>query len=108
MDQQVAPAELEEVLLRHEAVQEAVVVGVPHGEFGEAARAYLLLAQGRQDSATIEVQLRQLLAGQLAYHKQLHGGVEFLASIPQTATGKNLRRLLRDSYVQSRAHEGTT
>lgn len=43
MDRQVAPAELEEILLKHPSVKEVVVVGVPHHEYGEAARAFVIL-----------------------------------------------------------------
>ncbi|KAG0416485.1 hypothetical protein HPB47_006384, partial [Ixodes persulcatus] len=45
IDIHVVPAELEEVLLSHPSVAEAVVVGVPHREFGEAPRAFVILAE---------------------------------------------------------------
>lgn len=100
MDQQVAPAELEDLLLRHEAVKEVVVTGVPHPEFGEAARAYVVLFQGFSESKALGETLKKLVADQSAPHKQLHGGIEFVSSIPKSDTGKNLRRALRDSYMK--------
>ncbi|KAG0415583.1 hypothetical protein HPB47_007199, partial [Ixodes persulcatus] len=63
MDQQVAPAELEDLLLKHEAVKEVVVTGVPHPDFGEAARAYVVLFQGFLESKALEGQLKKLIAG---------------------------------------------
>ncbi|CAN8024633.1 unnamed protein product [Ixodes persulcatus] len=100
MDQQVAPAELEDLLLKHEAVKEVVVTGVPHPDFGEAARAYVVLFQGFLESKALEGQLKKLIADQSAPHKQLHGGIEFVSNIPKSDTGKNLRRALRDSYMK--------
>ncbi|KAH9364428.1 hypothetical protein HPB48_000159 [Haemaphysalis longicornis] len=49
-DQQVAPAELEELLHGHPDVTQAAVVGVPHPEFGEAARAFLVLNEAVRPS----------------------------------------------------------
>ncbi|KAH6919859.1 hypothetical protein HPB50_029153 [Hyalomma asiaticum] len=86
MDQQVAPAELETLLLSHPDVKEVVVTGVPHSEHGEAARAFVVLRNGSQDL--------------VAYHKQLHGGIEFLDKLPATETGKALRRKLREAYIK--------
>lgn len=55
MDQQVAPAELEELLQEHAEVVQAAVAGVPHPEYGEAPRAFVVLkatpatADGRRE-----------------------------------------------------------
>ncbi|CAN7939339.1 unnamed protein product [Ixodes hexagonus] len=100
MDQQVAPAELEDLLLKHKAVKEVVVAGVPHKVFGEAARAFVVLFQGFSESKALEDELKKLIADQSAPHKQLHGGIEFVSSIPKSDTGKNLRRTLKDTYMK--------
>lgn len=101
MDQQVAPAELEDLLVQHDAVKEVVVTGVPHHEYGEAARAFVVLFQKEAASDTLQQQLAKLVADQAAFHKHLHGGIEFVTSIPKSDTGKNLRRALRDSYLKN-------
>ncbi|XP_037526174.2 probable 4-coumarate--CoA ligase 1 [Rhipicephalus sanguineus] len=101
MDQQVAPAELEDLLVQHDAVKEVVVTGVPHREYGEAARAFVVLFQEDAASETLKDELAKLVADQAAFHKHLHGGIEFVTSIPKSDTGKNLRRALRDSYQKN-------
>ncbi|XP_064454914.1 luciferin 4-monooxygenase-like [Ornithodoros turicata] len=100
MDQQVAPAELEDLLLQHRAVKEAAVAGIPHKDFGEAPRAFIILHSGAKEDA-VKGELLRLIAENLAPHKRLHGGIEFVENIPKSDTGKNLRRALRDAYIQS-------
>lgn len=46
LDVHVVPAELEQLLLSHPAVAEALVVGLPHPQMGEAPRAFVVLAEG--------------------------------------------------------------
>ncbi|XP_064467433.1 luciferin 4-monooxygenase-like [Ornithodoros turicata] len=100
MDQQVAPAELEDLLLQHWAVKDAAVAGVPHKEYGEAPRAFLVLDPAAAGKVT-EGELSRIVAENLAPHKHLYGGVEFVESIPKLDTGKNLRRALRDAYIRA-------
>ncbi|KAG5358593.1 putative 4-coumarate--CoA ligase 3 [Yarrowia sp. B02] len=94
MGKAVAPAELEALLLSHPQVIDAAVIGVHVPEKGtEAARAFVVLrdAQGcGRDVAT-------WLNGQVPSYKRLHGGVVVLQgeTIPKNASGKILRRLLR-------------
>ncbi|XP_077556831.1 luciferin 4-monooxygenase-like [Haemaphysalis longicornis] len=103
MDQQVAPAELEELLMRHELVRQAAVAGVPHRQYGEAPRAFVVLAEEAQGLSPQDVaqQLSELIAETSAYHKHLHGGVQFMDELPKSESGKYLRRELRDMYLQS-------
>lgn len=61
MDEQVAPAELEEILFKHDDVKEVAVVGVPHSEYGEAARAFVVLFENVPISENIELNLRKLV-----------------------------------------------
>ncbi|KAH7983572.1 hypothetical protein HPB52_012846 [Rhipicephalus sanguineus] len=103
MDHQVAPEEIEEVLAADPEVRQVVVAGVPHLEYEEAARAFVV-PQRRLEEALTEQQeadrLKELVAVRLSYHKHLHGGVEFLDSIPETEIGKHPRTFLRDAFVQ--------
>ena len=90
---QVAPAELEALLLDHPAVQDAAVVGVTiNGE--ELPRAYIALQENSQ-SAT-ERDIAEWLATRVAKHKRLAGGVKFVEAIPKNPSGKILRKILRD------------
>jgi acyl-CoA synthetase (AMP-forming)/AMP-acid ligase II len=86
---QVAPAELESVLLTHPDVLDAAVVGVPHAEGGEAPKAFVVTAK------PVDAQeLMAFVAGQVAPYKKVRS-VEFVEEIPKSATGKILRRLLK-------------
>ena len=86
----VAPAEVEAVLFEHEAVADCVVIGKPDAESGEIPKALVLLHPGVQ----IEPQtLMEFVGGRLAGYKRVRE-VEFVATIPKTASGKVLRRVL--------------
>lgn len=63
MNRQVAPAEIEEILFKHPDVREAAVVGVPHVEYGEAARAFVVLSDDIPSAEVTERELRQLITG---------------------------------------------
>lgn len=86
---QVAPAELESVLLAHPAVTDAAVVGVPHAEGGEAPRAYVVSTGGVDEG-----ELMMFVAERVAPYKKVRE-VRFVDQIPKSPTGKILRRALR-------------
>ena len=88
---QVAPAELEALLLTHDAVADCAVVGIPDDEAGELPKAFIAL---NPEATADEADLREFVAGQVASYKQLRA-VEFIDEIPKSASGKILRRFLR-------------
>jgi O-succinylbenzoic acid--CoA ligase len=87
----VMPAEVEEVLLRHPDVADAAAVGRSDPEWQEAVEAVVVLREG---AATGEDELRNHCAGSLARYK-VPKRFEFVAELPRTASGKLLRRALR-------------
>lgn len=89
---QVPPAELEGLLLTHEAVADAAVIGIPDDEAGEIPKAFITLKPGAE--ATAE-EIQDFVAGQVATYKQVRL-LEFIPEIPKSAAGKILRRELRD------------
>ena len=91
---QVSPAELEACLLTHPVVKDAAVIGVDAGGGkGEVPLAYIILHSSPPTSEhEIQAYVRQHLAG----YKALDGGVRFVEAIPRTASGKILRRILRE------------
>ncbi|WXK00760.1 AMP-binding protein [Saccharopolyspora sp. ID03-671] len=89
----VWPREVEDVLYGHPAVREAAVVGVPDAYRGETVKAFISLT--RDSSATGE-ELVEHCKRQLAAYKYPRS-VEILDELPKTATGKILRRQLRDA-----------
>nr|CAD7396222.1 unnamed protein product [Timema poppensis] len=91
---QVAPAELEAILLKHPSIEDAAVVGVPDEVSGELPKAFVVKKQGVD---VTEEEIIKFVEGQVSPHKKLRGGVTFIDSIPKTSSGKILRRELRNS-----------
>ncbi|HJU00236.1 MAG TPA: long-chain fatty acid--CoA ligase [Actinomycetes bacterium] len=89
---QVWPREIEEVLAAHPAVAEVGVAGVPDQAKGEVAKAWVVLAAGRQAT---EEELRAFARERLAPYK-VPAAVEFRDELPKTMVGKVLRRALTD------------
>lgn len=94
---QVAPAELEGLLLGHVDVADVGVVGIMDREMAsEVPRAYIVL---KDMGAAGDAKAREIvdwLAAKVAPHKKLRGGIVFLEAIPKSPSGKILRRVLRD------------
>jgi fatty-acyl-CoA synthase len=88
----ISSVEVEGTLLRHPAVQEAAIVGLPHEKWGEAPYAFVVLQAG--GSAT-EEELIAFTRERLAHFKAPHG-VSFVTELPKTATGKIQKFVLRD------------
>jgi acyl-CoA synthetase (AMP-forming)/AMP-acid ligase II len=86
----IAPAEVEDVLLRHAAVREAAVVGVPDEEWGERIAAFVVVHEG---AAVDAESLRDWVRGHLR-GSRTPDVVVFRAELPYTPTGKLLRREL--------------
>jgi len=87
----ISSVEVEGVLLRHPAVQEAAVVGLPDARWGEAPHAFVVLKPGA--AATAE-DLRAFTRERLAHFKCPHS-VTFVTELPKTATGKIQKFVLR-------------
>jgi acyl-CoA synthetase (AMP-forming)/AMP-acid ligase II len=90
---QVAPAELEALLLAHPAIADAAVVPFPDEEAGEVPKAFVVLKEG---GALTEADVVEHVAARVGPHKRIRR-VEFVGQIPKSPSGKILRRLLRDS-----------
>jgi len=88
---QVAPAELEATLVSHDQITDAAVIGQPDPEAGEVPIAFVVAA----DPAPSEDDILAFVADRLAHYKHLHK-VTFVDAIPKSASGKILRRMLRD------------
>ena len=88
---QVAPAELEATLVSHNQITDAAVIGQPDPEAGEVPIAFVVVA----DPAPSEDEILKFVSERLAHYKHLHK-VTFVDAIPKSASGKILRRVLRD------------
>lgn len=91
----IAPAEVEAVLLEHSAVRECGVVGRRDRLAGEIPVAFVVLRDGFADGAKMKEELCDFVAERLTHYKQPRE-VHFLYSVPKTASGKILRRELRE------------
>lgn len=92
-------------MLEHPAVADAAVVGVNHDTDGEVPKAFIVRSTAYKDveMATLARQISRHVEKHKAKSKRLKGGVEFVNAIPKNASGKILRRLLRDRERRIRA-----
>ena len=95
----VYPAEIEDVLYRLPAVAEAAIIGIPDDRWGETGKAVLVLKPGH--SLEADAVIAHCLAN-LAKFK-VPQSVEFIEALPRNATGKVLKRVLRERYVSASA-----
>jgi acyl-CoA synthetase (AMP-forming)/AMP-acid ligase II len=95
---QVAPAELEALLLTHPKVADVAVIGVVDEEGGEAPKAFIV----SKEPVSAE-EIMEFVASRVAPHKKVRR-VEFVDQIPKSATGKILRRVLRDREKAAARH----
>jgi len=87
----ISSIEVEGVLLRHPAVAEAAIVGLPHDKWGETPHAFVVLRDGSQAS---EQEIIDFARARLAHFKAPRG-VSFVTELPKTATGKIQKFVLR-------------
>jgi fatty-acyl-CoA synthase len=87
----ISSVEVEGILLRHPAVQEVAIVGLPDERWGEAPHAFVVLKSG---ATADEAELREFAREHLAHFKAPHR-VNFVSELPKTATGKIQKYVLR-------------
>ena len=87
----ISSVEVEGILLRHPAIQEVAVVGLPHEKWGEAPHAFLVLKTG---SSVTEDELNEFARERMAHFK-VPKGFTVLTELPKTATGKIQKFVLR-------------
>ena len=94
---QVAPAELEDLLIEHEAVKDAAVIGIMnHDLASEVPLAYIVPSEdGKANNETAQAILEFVKSRTLQY-KSLRGGIIFTQGIPKGGSGKILKRVLRE------------
>jgi len=97
--EKISPREIDEVLLSHPAIAEAVCFGVPHPTWGEEVEAVVVLRAADGGSTPTEPELVAFCKERLADFKrpkQIH----VADAIPRTATGKIQRRVVAEAYAQ--------
>lgn len=96
---QVAPKELEGVLLELAGIADAAVIGVKGAGGDERPKAYVVKNDGVEVK---EGDVEKWIEGKLARYKWLSGGVQFVESIPKSPSGKILKRVLREGVEKER------
>jgi acetyl-CoA synthetase len=100
----IGPSEIENCLVRHQAVANAAVVPSPDEMRGSIVKAFIVLAAGFSPSPELEDDIQQHVRRSLApyeYPKE----IEFIDALPMTTTGKVQRRVLRERERQRKAGE---
>jgi 4-coumarate--CoA ligase len=92
---QVAPAELEALLLTHAQISDAAVIGVTDGQGEEVPKAFVVRGAGAAAAALTEDGVMAFVSAKVAPYKKVRR-VEFVDAVPKSASGKILRRELRD------------
>ncbi len=90
----VYPREIEDVLFEHPSVADVAVIGVPDENWGESVKAVVVLREG--ETATAE-EIMEFCRGRLAGYKRPRS-VDFSAALPRNASGKILKKDLREKY----------
>ena len=94
----VYPRMVEDVLFKHPAIADAAVIGIPHEQWGETVKAVVLFREGASAS---EEEVIEFCRGQLGRF-QCPTSVDIVSSLPRNASGKVLKRELREPYWEGR------
>lgn len=94
---QVAPAELEDLLLGHDMVEDVAIIGVPDDYTGELPFAYVVLKPHVANTKEVRDEIVQYVQEKKNRNKWL-GGMKIVDAVPKSPSGKILRRILRKDF----------
>ncbi|CAK9176607.1 unnamed protein product [Ilex paraguariensis] len=94
---QVAPAELEGILLTHPSVEDAAVVGLPDEAAGEIPGACVVMNSRAKES---EEEIMEFVSSNVAHYKRVRV-LQFVDKIPKSPSGKIMRRLIKEKMVEN-------
>ncbi|KMT07448.1 hypothetical protein BVRB_6g150680 isoform A [Beta vulgaris subsp. vulgaris] len=93
---QVAPAELEAILLSHPSIEDAAVIPLPDEDAGELPAACVVINKNAQES---EEDIMNFVASNVASYKRVRS-VHFMETIPKSPSGKIMRRILKEKIME--------
>jgi long-chain acyl-CoA synthetase len=95
----IYPREIEEIITRLPKISEVAVIGVPHDKWGEEVKAVVQLKEGEMATEATKEEILEFCKDNLAGYKRPRS-VDFVDDFPRTATGKILKRLVKEKYWQ--------
>lgn len=98
--ERVSPIEIESILMKHKAVHEAAVIGVPHETRGSILKAFIVLSRGIEESEKLKQELSDFVKQHYAGHSYPKL-IEFIKELPKTNSGKIIRMKLREQESKS-------
>ena len=97
----IYPREIEEVIVKHPAVREVAVIGIPDSKWGEAVKAVVSLVEGK---SVTEDEIIAFCKDNIAGYKKPKS-VDFVGELPKNNYGKILKRELRDKYWRGKERQ---
>lgn len=94
----IGPGEIEDALVRHEAIVMAAAIGVPDPQRTESIKAFVVLGEGRKGDDALAEEIKAFVRDRLARH-EMPRAIEFVDALPMTTTGKIMRRTLREQEI---------
>ncbi|HMK37566.1 MAG TPA: acyl-CoA synthetase [Desulfomonilaceae bacterium] len=95
----IGPSEIEDCIIKHPSVSMVAVVGSPDEVRTEIVKAFIVLKSGTSPSADLESEIKNFVRTRLAAH-EFPREIEFVPELPMTATGKIIRKELRNLEVE--------
>jgi long-chain acyl-CoA synthetase len=100
----IYPQEIDNELIKHPAVEDSCVVGVPHDEYGEEVKAVIQLKETFEPSDAVREEILQFARDNLARYK-IPRSLDFVHELPRSAAGKIQRNRVRERYWQDRSRK---
>jgi acetyl-CoA synthetase len=100
----IGPFEIEDVLMRHPAVQRAAVVGSPDEERGEIVKAFIIVKPQVKPSVELRTEMQEFVKKRLSLH-EYPKEIEFIDAFPETPDGKTQRRFLKELEYRRKKKE---